>query len=171
MPTPAPTIPPGLELVRGFDNPLDLEAGVDLLAPWLSDWGVTPTAVALERAGALREALRTLLLANTGTRVATAAAEDVVDAAARRARLSVRFVQRTAVLAPSGRGLDVVLGELLAHVATAMRDGTWPRLKVCVNQDCRWAFWDRARNRSRRWCSMAECGNVMKARAYRRRHA
>jgi predicted RNA-binding Zn ribbon-like protein len=40
---------------------------------------------------------------------------------------------------------------------------------VCAAEDCRWAFYDRSRNRSRTWCSMEECGNRAKARSYRAR--
>lgn len=42
---------------------------------------------------------------------------------------------------------------------------------ACPADSCGWAFYDHARNRSRRWCSMAVCGNRTKARSYRRRHA
>ena len=45
------------------------------------------------------------------------------------------------------------------------------RLKLCANPLCRWAFFDESRNRSRRWCDSAECGNVMKVRAFRERQA
>jgi predicted RNA-binding Zn ribbon-like protein len=54
-------------------------------------------------------------------------------------------------------------------VAAAMNDGTWSRLKVCMNDECAWAFYDHARNRSGKWCEMSVCGNRMKARAYRAR--
>ncbi|WP_210767789.1 CGNR zinc finger domain-containing protein [Cellulomonas humilata] len=43
------------------------------------------------------------------------------------------------------------------------------RLKACANPDCQWVYYDGSRNRSGRWCSMTECGDVMKARAYRQR--
>jgi predicted RNA-binding Zn ribbon-like protein len=43
------------------------------------------------------------------------------------------------------------------------------RLKLCANPLCRWAYYDESRNRSRRWCDSAECGNVMKVRAFRAR--
>ena len=33
-----------------------------------------------------------------------------------------------------------------------------------------WAFYDRSKNRSGRWCSMDSCGNVEKARAFRERN-
>jgi predicted RNA-binding Zn ribbon-like protein len=43
------------------------------------------------------------------------------------------------------------------------------RLRRCENEGCRWAFVDASRNRSRRWCDPAICGNVSKVRAYRER--
>ena len=45
------------------------------------------------------------------------------------------------------------------------------RVRECANNDCHWLFLDRSRNRSRRWCAMRNCGNIVKARRYRRRHA
>jgi predicted RNA-binding Zn ribbon-like protein len=41
------------------------------------------------------------------------------------------------------------------------------RLKLCGQ--CRWLFLDHSRNRSRRWCSMSECGAQVKMRRYRAR--
>jgi predicted RNA-binding Zn ribbon-like protein len=55
-----------------------------------------------------------------------------------------------------------------AYLALRVR-GEWPRLKVCGSPDCRWAFVDGTRNRSRRWCDMAGCGNRAKNRAWRHR--
>jgi hypothetical protein len=60
-------------------------------------------------------------------------------------------------------------GGVLALVHAAVTDGSWDRLKECGNPGCRWVFYDASRNRSGRWCSMGECGDVMKARAYRER--
>ncbi|MFI0485863.1 CGNR zinc finger domain-containing protein [Actinomadura sp. 9N215] len=61
----------------------------------------------------------------------------------------------------------------LARIAAAIMDsvaaGTWPRLKVCQEDTCRWAFLDTSKNRSRSWCSMRVCGNRTKTRAYRAR--
>ncbi|MQC82443.1 MAG: hypothetical protein DWG79_01045 [Chloroflexi bacterium] len=50
-----------------------------------------------------------------------------------------------------------------------MRDGTWERLSRCNNNGCQWAFLDRSKNRSRRWCDMNSCGTQAKSRAYRAR--
>ena len=61
--------------------------------------------------------------------------------------------------------IAVVAGDYLAVRAR----GEWSRLKVCGSPDCRWAFVDSTRNRSRRWCDMAGCGNRAKNRAWRHR--
>jgi predicted RNA-binding Zn ribbon-like protein len=56
----------------------------------------------------------------------------------------------------------------LAHAAVdLLRHGPLDRLKLC--HDCRWLFIDSSRNRSRRWCSMNECGGRSKMRRYRER--
>jgi predicted RNA-binding Zn ribbon-like protein len=172
--------PGDLELVRVFVNTLDVENGVDelvdagALTAWLRERkllrGGAATRAKLVEARRVREALRVLLLANNGVSVRKEAAA-ALDRAARRAGLGVRFRPGgTAVLEPTAAGVDRALGRLLAVVAAAMADGTWSRLKACRAENCRWAFYDRARNRSRHWCSMAVCGNRNKARVYRRRH-
>jgi predicted RNA-binding Zn ribbon-like protein len=61
------------------------------------------------------------------------------------------------------------LGLLASAVLGAHADGTWPRLKVCSEDTCQWAFIDSSKNRSRSWCSMRVCGNRTKTRAYRAR--
>jgi len=40
------------------------------------------------------------------------------------------------------------------------------RVKHCENPDCMLWFFDTTRNGTRRWCSMAACGNRMKARRH-----
>ena len=66
-------------------------------------------------------------------------------------------------------GVDDGVAGLLADVHRAHTAGEWSRLKACANPECQWIYYDGSRNRSGRWCSMNECGDVMKARAYRRR--
>lgn len=174
--------PGELELVRAFVNTLDVETDADELATPgdLGEWLTSNRLLApaeeigpggLERAIAVREALRALLLANNGGGPDAGAAA-TLDEAARRARLALRFLpDGQAHQEPDAGGVDGALGRLLAIVAVAQANGTWTRLKVCRNEACHWAFYDRARNRSRTWCSMAVCGNRAKARAYRSRRA
>jgi hypothetical protein len=105
-----------------------------------------------------RNAMRALMLANNGAALDTNAV----------GRLEASV---TVVLNGDGSArlvADDVLGELLAIVAQAQADGTWRRMKACPS--CGWAFYDRSRNRSRTWCTMASCGNRAKARSYRARH-
>lgn len=45
------------------------------------------------------------------------------------------------------------------------------RLKLCDAHDCGWLFVDASRNRSRRWCDMADCGNRAEARRFRERRS
>ena len=73
-------------------------------------------------------------------------------------------------LEPDAGAVDGAIGRLMAIVATAVEDGTWQRLKACHRDPCFWAFYDRSKNRSGRWCKMEACGNIEKARAFRERH-
>jgi predicted RNA-binding Zn ribbon-like protein len=173
--------PGELELVRLFVNTHELDSGADELATaaalqaWLVGHGLLRSGRASAGdvlvARSLREAIRSLLLENNGVAVREEAA-GVLDKAAERARLALRFDPGGSARLESGAtGVDGALGRLTGIVAAAMADGTWRRLKACRADDCGWAFYDRARNRSRHWCSMAVCGNRTKARSYRRRHS
>ena len=63
--------------------------------------------------------------------------------------------------------------ELLAPVAESAADllcyGNPAHIKKCENPECVLYFYDRTKNHSRRWCSMAICGNRHKAAAFYRR--
>ncbi len=63
---------------------------------------------------------------------------------------------------------------LLGHIAEAAADLLSRRdlrlVRRCGNPDCVLYFYDVTRNHRRQWCAMATCGNLMKVRAFRRRH-
>jgi predicted RNA-binding Zn ribbon-like protein len=173
--------PEELEQVRAFVNTADLVEGAEeldtpgALGAWLADHellggSARATKADLHAAREVREALRELLLANAGGAPA-AKASATLDAAARRARLGVRFDADGGHLEPGVGGVQGALGRLLAIVQRAMANGTWDRLKACRQDTCRWAFYDNTKNRSGVWCNMAACGNRAKARAYRERQA
>jgi predicted RNA-binding Zn ribbon-like protein len=73
------------------------------------------------------------------------------------------------VLEPVDAGVPGGLARIAAAVMSVRADGMWPRLKVCTESTCQWAFIDSSKNRSRSWCSMKVCGNRTKTRAYRAR--
>jgi predicted RNA-binding Zn ribbon-like protein len=60
-----------------------------------------------------------------------------------------------------------VLGPLAVAAVELLRHGPLDRVKLC--DGCPWLFLDTSRNRSRRWCSMNECGARLKVRRYRAR--
>ncbi len=53
--------------------------------------------------------------------------------------------------------------------ADLLSSGSLDRLRLCDDDACGWLFMDTSKNRSRRWCSMADCGNRNKARSFYRR--
>ena len=173
--------PGELELVRAFVNTWDADGGTEAipgpaeLREWLVEHdllaaGARVTAAEHRQAIEVREALRALLLQNAGLDVGPDAGA-VLDAAAARARLRVRFAPDGAVSTEAeAGGVAGALGRLLAIVAAAQEDGTWSRLKACLADDCQWGFYDRSRNRSAVWCDMRVCGNRQKVRSYRERH-
>lgn len=58
----------------------------------------------------------------------------------------------------------------VVHAAvTLLTGGPLGRVKRC--DGCRWLFIDESRNRSRRWCSMQDCGTDEKIRRYLARRA
>jgi predicted RNA-binding Zn ribbon-like protein len=117
----------------------------------------------------LREAIRTLVVANQGGRPG-AAARDVIRNASRAAQLSVAVdgTGRTA-LEPARGGVDGAVAALLGILHEAQLTGDWPRLKGC--RKCEYAFFDRSKNRSAAWCAMSICGNRTKNRSYYRRRS
>jgi len=179
MSNPAPGT---LETVRAFVNTLAIDDAVELLSTpaalvaWFAEHdllagadGARATAADLRRATQLREALRAHLLSHHGQELPAGAAA-TLDAASRRARLTVRFTGHDETgLEPEAGGVDGALGRLLAIIARAIEDGTWQRLKVCPADTCQWAFYDASRNRSAVWCDMRVCGNRAKVRGFRER--
>jgi predicted RNA-binding Zn ribbon-like protein len=172
--------PGELELVRRFVNTRDVEEGTDeldgpeSLIGWFSGMSLLDDeAIAdeedLKRALALREGIRFLLLANNGEGVEAVDLREL-NRVAESVCLRVRFDEDGGpMLGPQSSGVSAGLGRILATVVRATDEGIWSRLKICSNDACQWAFYDRSRNRSGKWCTMEVCGNRMKARAFRQR--
>jgi hypothetical protein len=143
-----------VDLVVDFLNTVDHDAHTDVLSDpdawqrWLADRELADS-------GADARAVRTALRAAVG---------DPVDEPTGAA------VPVTVELPPGGAprlaAADVV-GAVLAAASRLAVLGQWERVKICPADDCRWAFYDRSRNRSRTWCSMQVCGNREKARTWR----
>ncbi|HEX4705015.1 MAG TPA: CGNR zinc finger domain-containing protein [Pseudonocardiaceae bacterium] len=156
-----------MELVLAFLNTTDVQQDTDVLddpvrwRDWVSGQGLDPPLPAppspTERIRAVRDALR-------------AAVADGRDPSRGDAGQGAGGHVRVALL----RGVPILvaddpLGAVLAACARLAVLGDWDRVKICPADDCRWAFFDHSRNRSRTWCSMRVCGNRTKARNWRER--
>ena len=173
--------PDGLELVRAFVNTHDRDKGADELgdsaaaAHWLRrqrlrDQATPLTPRELARVVEAREAFRAVLVANAAGGTADQAV-DALNALARRCGITTRLTgPASATTTPSAaRGVDIALARLLVVAFDAIAAGTWSRLKACPAPTCHWAFYDRSRNRTSRWCDMGLCGNRAKREAQHRR--
>jgi predicted RNA-binding Zn ribbon-like protein len=140
---------------------------------WLAErgFGGRATRADRDRAIELREALRTVCLANhDGGEApdALTALDELARAVAPEAGLTPSLASGTLEVASDGP--DAACALAVGVVLIARADGTFARLKACPHEKCGWAFYDISRNRSSQWCSMRICGNRTKAEAFRRRH-
>lgn len=130
---------------------------------------ITPELLA--RAHALREAVYGLARARVDGIVHPRADIETVNAAAL-ASPPTALLGRDGVSAiPCEHApLDAVLA-LLARDAIDLFTGPYAlRIRECVAQDCSLFFVDRSRPGSRRWCTMASCGEKASSATYRKRH-
>jgi predicted RNA-binding Zn ribbon-like protein len=170
--------PGRLELIERLVNTLDIETGQDAIGdlPGLRSWlgenghGGAPSAGDVARAADAREGLRALLAVNAGLKPDKRAILTFNDVMAP-VPLGVEVTLHGVQLGSPRGGLDRLLADVSQAILEARADGTWTRLKVCRSDDCRWAYYDRSRNRSSAWCTMAECGSREKVRAYRSRRS
>jgi predicted RNA-binding Zn ribbon-like protein len=177
-PKPAPG---SLVRVQALVNTVERPDGSDRLAdpadarPWLVDNHLlAPHAdlseVDLDLVRGVREALRALLVRNAGGPAPGDAALAALRSAAARGSATAALDDEGEVrLTAAGDSVHDRLMELMLIIRDAQRDGTWARLKACVNDECQWAFYDRSRNHGGTWCEMASCGNKLKNRAFRAR--
>jgi len=167
-------------LVQAYVNTVDIQDGPEqltdantletwLVARGLMEPGQQVTEADLKHAIAVREAIRGVIGANSGGTIYPLDIA-ILNEAATASRLRARFgADGKARLEPEAGGVAGAMGRMVAAVFTAMADEDWSRLKLCGSATCRWAFFDRSRNHSSRWCTMASCGNRQKARRFRQR--
>lgn len=167
-------VPDELSLVESYLNSVDVESGKDDLVSltsfrrWLAehDRPAPATEADLALARELRQELRDMVRAHGEGQAGGSARLDQLAAGI---PLHARLAGEPPGLLPAGTGVRATLGEILAAIVLADRDGSWHRLKLCREATCAVVFYDRSKNGSRCWCSMQVCGNRNKTRAYRGR--
>jgi predicted RNA-binding Zn ribbon-like protein len=152
---------------------LSAEEAVYLKVATLSDpagaWSV------IQAARSLREALYGLCSARAHGTKATDGDLVRLNEALREALPNLCLESREATLAWGWGGDRTALTSPLWPIARAAaelltREPPAP-IRECDGAQCTWLFLDFSRGRSRRWCSMASCGNRAKARRhYHRRN-
>lgn len=128
-------------------------------------------AAIFETAAALRAALRRLFAAAARGGRVDAADLAFLKGLACRAR-SFRdleqtddgFEERWTKDAPP---LETALLEIALAAERLLKEGPLDRIRNCGG--CEWMFLDLSKNASRRWCSMATCGNSAKVKKFRKR--
>lgn len=159
----------------GDESDVLAEAGA---TQWLRDHvgheGRNLSAAALAPVRQLREGLRHVALSNNGGRPEPGPitqAEEVLRGVPVTVSLS-EGIRGVAIRSSATEGsVDNVLATVARAYLANQLSGMWPRIKVCAEPTCRWAFLDLSRNGSRRWCDMSECGNRAKNRAWRGRQS
>jgi predicted RNA-binding Zn ribbon-like protein len=121
----------------------------------------TLPAALLPRAKALREALHVLF---AGGDALTELNAWLAPALGHR-RLGPGYAWRWVATADPAR----ILWPVALSAAELLASGDAGKVRACAGEGCGWLFLDRSKNRSRRWCEMAVCGNRAKARARRAR--
>ncbi|HEX2250652.1 MAG TPA: CGNR zinc finger domain-containing protein [Gemmatimonadales bacterium] len=163
----------------------DLLEETDGTARWLAGHGLLPDGVVevseadRRRLISFREWLRRVLVVhNAGAEVRegeVAAIFEEPDDLAGAALLRVSFdpsgEPRLCPAEGKVNEVDKAMALMLVAVVRSAVDGTWERLKACRNEGCKWAFYDKAKNRSGTWCHMDACGARHKMRAYRERRS
>jgi predicted RNA-binding Zn ribbon-like protein len=173
---PAPEVPAEIGIVRDFVNTTDHETGVDeltttaeltryLMKAGLLDRRSPATAADLELAKALRAGLRRALELNHDGE--SAAIPDLTSALAE-LPIELCWTDHAAELVPVHAGVRGGLTKIAIAMNQAIGADRWWRLKICLSDDCEWAYYDKSKNRSARWCEYG-CGDKIKMRAYRAR--
>ncbi len=183
--------PPPLLLVQAFVDTLDLDLGTDMLArageahAWLTDAGLIDAAFGtgpaspgfaseLRLVRGVRSSIQALIAHNTDGEPLTEDELRTLEEAGREAGPRLQVAADGQIGPEAASPANSVAGGLLALlliIRDAQADGTWERLKLCGNPDCRWAFYDRSHSRRGAWCDMASCGNRLKNRNLRARRA
>ena len=70
-------------------------------------------------------------------------------------------------LIPAATGWVQGMADIAASFAETLQQGELSRIRICINPDCKWVYYDETRNRSKQYCDDKACGNLLKVRRFR----
>ncbi|MBW8819319.1 MAG: CGNR zinc finger domain-containing protein [Streptomyces sp.] len=139
----------------------DLLTDVDGLAVWLDSTGLSgghvPDGRMLRHVRQAREALRTAVDGSLEE------GAPLVDAILEHGRIRVALTPQGPVERPELSDPDWGPAWLAARNYLELLTAAPDRIRSCAHDLCVLHFFDTSRNGTRRWCSMATCGNRAKA--------
>jgi predicted RNA-binding Zn ribbon-like protein len=139
----------------------------------LLEGAVPITHAHLRGARRLRAAIDACIVAAIEDVALPREAADEVNRWLRHARLPHRLEVSGAgvalTAAPPPDPARYALAQIAADAALLLGTEQRSRLRVCASATCSARFYDASRAGTRRWCSMAGCGNAAKARRHRRK--
>ncbi len=143
------------------------------LAGWFTHWGLAADDLEidvadLERIHEVRTALRALVAGNRSAAPPAHDAFEVLDRISSEVSLRVRFYSGAVVFEPFVEGFDRALAKIFKIVALERHTGLWRRVRLCLDESCGMAFFDRNVNEFTKWCCR-RCSTRQNSRAYRRR--
>lgn len=140
----------------------DLLTSTEGLGIWLASNGLdgrfTADGATLEKTLAARDAL-TATVDDPGDAAAAAEADAILDHGRIRATLGIEGPGERAEFADPAWGP----GWTAVHTYLDLLRVAPDRIRACAHDACVLHFFDTSRNGTRRWCSMAVCGNRAKA--------
>lgn len=162
----------------GHVPPRDRLQKAGWLDKFLSDNGLEPTGALDPLALGELQALRDLLHRLAGTMAAGDHVDDadlralnnVLASTPAHAEISRNDHAFELRLVPDAGPLARARFAIAASCAEFLASEDLTRIKLCENPDCLWIFFDATRSRTRRWCADS-CGNLIKVRRFRERHA
>ncbi|MFT4307412.1 MAG: CGNR zinc finger domain-containing protein [Microbacterium sp.] len=172
--------PVPLRLIQDLANSFDLESGRESLVglhdldAFARSHGMDDVRFSLEdldRVRLLRDALRECCVANAGHEPDPSGLRFLNDTFARVSMNLVIASDGAATLMATGprSDFDLLATRVQDAIYRADAQGTWPRLKACESEICRWVYYDNSPSGRSRWCTMSVCGSRAKMRAYRAR--
>lgn len=173
----------GLDLCNSISGRFDPDPRDRLTSPeafqaWAAGRGLPagdrPDQAGLDRVRALRAALHALGDAHARGEPLPADAVAVLAAAWRDAQSAKQVVLedgRVVVTDETPQDWRRLYHRIVEEAVRLFGGDGLDRLKLCAGENCGWLFLDHSKNRSRRWCTMADCGTLTKVRRFRARRA
>jgi len=175
QPAPAP-----LDLIQDLANSFDLESGreslhgpedLDAFAHARGMTGIRFSADELHHVRSLRDALRECCISHAG-HPTDASRLQLLNEMFARVPLHVEIApnaEPSLVPTRPHTSFDALVARVQSAIHHAQVEKTWPRLKACESETCRWVYYDNSPSGRSRWCTMSVCGSRAKMRAYRAR--